>query len=233
MRGGGYRLQQRIVVAAGQRGVGASTLAALLGGAFAGEGRRVLLVDSAADRGLSGILRLPGGAAGPAAVGEGIALVAGEQPEEPAGCEVVVTDAGWEWERISLACSAGAERLLAVAAPDRAALAAAYALVKAVGIAFPEVTVEVVLNRHREGTRSGDDELRQALERFLGRRIRRPWLVPEDACLEAGTQGGMLLADAVGGSEVAAATLDMAVRMLDSESGPSLAPARHITRSVG
>jgi hypothetical protein len=49
---------------------------------------------------------------------------------------------------------------------------------------------------------------------FLGRSFAHAWTVPDDACLRAGTRGGMLLEDAAAGSEVAEAAATMAVRIL-------------------
>lgn len=209
---------RRIVVASGQAGAGSSTLAALLAGALAGPERRVLLLDGAGDGTLAELFRAPKGAAA-WPVGGGVTLGDPRAELGRAAWERTVTDAGWAWEAVADACAGGADLLLAVAGPDRAALAGCYAMVKAMAVAFPAVPVQAVLNRHRAGTRAGDDELRGAVQRFLGWRMGRPWLLPEDACLAAGTRGGMPLADAAEGSEVAAAVDEIAAMILDGGRG--------------
>lgn len=218
------RTAARVVVASGQRGAGNSTVAALLAFALAGPERRVLLLDGAGDGALSALLRAPfGAAAWP--VGGGVTLGDPAADIGRTAWEVEVTDAGWEWDRVAAACAGGPELLLVVAAPERGALAGAYALVKGVSAAFPRLAVQVVLNRHRAGTRGGDEELRAAVHRFLGWRIGKPWTLPEDACLSAGIRGGMPLADAAEGSEVAAAVEVIAAAILDGGSGRQSGPA--------
>ncbi|HEX6038393.1 hypothetical protein [Longimicrobium sp.] len=209
---------RHVVVASGQAGAGSSTVAALLAFALAGPERKVLLLDGAGDGALAELLRVPKGAAA-WPVGGGVTLGDPRAEMSRAAWELTVTDAGWAWDAVADACAEGADLLLAVAAPDRAALAGCYAMMKAMAVAFPSVTVQAVLNRHRAGTRGGDDELRGAVQRFLGWRMGRPWLLPEDACLGAGTRGGMPLADAAEGSDVAAAVDEIATTILDGGRG--------------
>jgi MinD-like ATPase involved in chromosome partitioning or flagellar assembly len=219
---------RRVVVASGQRGAGSSTAAALLAFALAEGDRRILLLDGAGDGDLAELLRAPRGAAA-WPVGGGVTLGDPRAEMSRAAWEMTVTDAGWEWDAVADACAGGADLLLAVAAPDRAALAGCYALVKGVAAAFPALPVQVVLNRHRAGSRGGDEELRGAVQRFLGWRMGQPWLLPEDACLAAGTRGGMPLADAVEGSEMAAAVDEIATMILDAGRG---APTRPLTNDT-
>lgn len=209
---------RRVVVASGQRGAGSSTTSALLSFALAGPERKVLLLDGAGDGALADLLRAPHGAAA-WPVGGGVTLGDPRAEMGRAAWEMTVTDAGWAWDAVADACAEGADLLLAVAAPDRAALAGCYALMKAMAVAYPGVPVQAVLNRHRAGSRGGDEELRSAVQRFLGWRMGRPWLLPEDACLAAGTRGGMPLADAAEGSDVAAAVDEIAAMILDGGRG--------------
>lgn len=133
----------------------------------------------------------------------------------------VVLDAGARLDAVHAAAEAAravaprATELLVVAGREPVALAASYALVKALGERAPDLPASVVANR------AGDDDaafivaqLAEGARRFLGRELPLAGALPDDACLDAALRAGMPLPDAAAGSPAAAAVEAMAARLL-------------------
>ncbi len=110
------------------------------------------------------------------------------------GFDMVVLDGGSRLESVLAACRTGAERLLAVTAPDRIALAAGYALFKVVRARFPGLPVEVVVNRATT-SQGGDvfNVVRDAAAVFLETPVGFTGAVPSDPVLEEVVQSGRSL----------------------------------------
>ncbi|HEX7243925.1 MAG TPA: hypothetical protein VF263_26795, partial [Longimicrobiaceae bacterium] len=131
------------------------------------------------------------------------------------GYGLVVVDGGSRLDSVLAACSAGAGRLLAVATPERIALAGAYALLKAVHERVPGLAVEVLLNEADEtGVREGFEHLRTAAGLFLDRAVELAGALPSDSSLRAGVGAGMPLQDAAAASPTALAADRVAARLL-------------------
>ena len=116
--------------------------------------------------------------------------------------DLVVVDGGSRLESVMAACRTGAERLMAVTAPDRISLAAGYALFKVARVRFPDLPVEVVVN----GTSSSNaDEVfsvvQAAAATFLASPLSHAGSVPEDAALHAALEAGRTIQDAGPGSD--------------------------------
>jgi hypothetical protein len=230
----GASITPAIVVAGSMLGVGASTIAGLLALSAARAGRPTLLVDpdpgshfeqwlgTSARRGVS----ITDSAAGDGTmirVRDTLHLLRVRSSDAGARAparfggrfELVVMDAGWRADAILEACAAGAERVLVVATPGHAPISAGYALVKVVERRFPGTRFEVAINRHGpECTIALFEHLQTAALTFLHRAVALAALIPDDACLRAGTAGGMTLEDAAAGSAVAAAVDSLTYRNL-------------------
>jgi hypothetical protein len=210
-----------VVVTGGVLGAGASTVAGLMALAAAGMQRTTLLIDAAHDG--SPFPKLfdlrAGGVSVDVGSGSAGMLVRaaddlyllrapshGARPGGPlaARFDLIIVDAGWRAEAALDACSAGADRVLVVVTPGHAPISAGYALVKVVERRFPGTRFEVVVNRRGpESAASLFEHLQTAALTFLNRAIALAALLPDDACLHAGTRGGMTLHDAAAGSAVA------------------------------
>lgn len=180
------------VVAGGKGGVGASTIAALLAVASAQAGRRTLLVD--AEGGATGACLVVGSDATPDATDVvrmaltsdlTLALLPTGRSVPPSdierrvlyrraitlfdGYDAVVVDAGTRVDTIA-ATLAAAGTLLLVAAPDRVALAASFAVLKVAATRAPALHAAVLVNRADEHTGLiAYRAIRGGAERFLGR----------------------------------------------------------------
>ena len=116
--------------------------------------------------------------------------------------DMVVVDGGSRLESVMAACRAGAERLMAVTAPDRISLAAGYALFKVARTRFPDLPVDVVVN----GTSSANaDEVfsvvQAAAATFLATPVSHAGSVPQDTVLEAALEAGRSIQEAGPGSD--------------------------------
>lgn len=243
--------RRTIAVGGGNLGVGASTMAALLALATAAMGQDTLLVEGHPDDGalgtLLGIRRDPrevGGADGGALVRvrERLTLLraesgAGGYPAVARRAalyeryDVVFVDAGWRLDALLETCAADAERVIVVTTPGRTALSSAYGLLKAVEMRFPGTSFEILANQQDRGAgKQTFEHLNGAALSFLGRGLVLAGVVPDDACLRAGTRGGMTVEDAAADSEVSRAVEQVALRLLSELGTPQLAapPQRNL-----
>ena len=198
-------------------GVGAAPVARGIGDLRTGGSPETLLVA------LSETLTLlPGGGTdvAPFAPGERrVALARAAATWARFGC--VVVDAGSRLDAVTAAVETAITtapdhtELLVVAGREPIALAAAYALVKAVADRAPAVAARAIANRSDDAdARVVADRLADAGARFLGRAIALAGALPDDACLEVALRGGMPLPDAVAGAPAAAAVEAIAARLL-------------------
>ena len=146
-----------------------------------------------------------------------------------AGHDVVVVDGGSRLDTVSacveaaLPTAAAADaagnpgvRLLVVSGADPIALAASYALVKAVTQRAPAVTPLVLANRlDDDAAAHALAQLDQATRHFLDRPLTLAGAVPDDGCLDVALRAGMLLHDAAAGSPAALAIQPIAERLFD------------------
>jgi MinD-like ATPase involved in chromosome partitioning or flagellar assembly len=231
---GGIAAAPAIVVAGSMLGVGASTVAGLVALSAARAGRPTLLVDPDPASPLEqwlGVSARRGVSITDSAAGDGTMIRvhdalhllrvrsgdAGARAPARFGSrfELVVMDAGWRADALLQACAGGAERVLVVVTPGHAPVSAGYALVKVVERRFPGTRFEVAINRHGpDCTVALFEHLQAAALTFLHRALALAALIPDDACLRAGTAGGMTLEDAAAGSAVAAAVDSMTFRNL-------------------
>lgn len=77
--------------------------------------------------------------------GTGVSTVATHLQDETPRLNVI--DAGARWADILEACTPGVDRLLAVTTDDIVSVTAAYALIKLLRDRFPEVSIEILVNR--------------------------------------------------------------------------------------
>jgi MinD-like ATPase involved in chromosome partitioning or flagellar assembly len=99
--------------------------------------------------------------------------------------DLVVVDGGSHLSSVLAACLAGAERLLALTAPDRVAMAATYALLKVGRERFPSMPMEILVNGGDGITAEEVFRLMSlAGERFLGLKAAFGGSLPRDADLE-------------------------------------------------
>jgi flagellar biosynthesis protein FlhG len=135
---------------------------------------------------------------------------------------LVVIDAGNRLEHVLAALDGarGAARLLVVTAgQDPIALAASYALLKAVHARQPHTAVDVLANRLDDATAARvADTLAHGAEQFLGRAIAFAGALPNDSALDAALRAGMPFLDAVTGSPVALAAHDTVLRLVPAAS---------------
>lgn len=136
-----------------------------------------------------GLWLLPGGGAGTAstladAQGERRALLRRVRDLYPF-YDLVVVDGGSHLASVLAACSAGAERLMVLTAPDRVAMASSYALLKVARERFPALPLEILVNQGQGVT--AEDVFRMmamAGQRFLGLKVAFGGSVPQDHTLE-------------------------------------------------
>lgn len=207
---------QVTVVAGGKGGVGASTIAALLAAANAQAGRRTLLVD--AEGGATGAGIVVGCDATPDTTDVvctpltadlTLALLPTGRSVPPNDIErrvlyrraiahfdrydAVVVDAGARVDTIT-ATLAAAGTMLVVAAPDRVALAASFAVMKIAATRAPALQMAVLVNRADEHTGLiAYRAVRGGAERFLGRVPAWAGTVAEEPELRAAVEAKRLL----------------------------------------
>lgn len=224
-----------VVLGSGKGGVGTSTLAALLALVTSVDARVLLVDADASLGSLHLLLGAPQGPGLGALRGgrletsdllvpvtETLALLPGGGAPELTAAErqalfrrasslydnfdLVVVDGGSRLESVLVACGSGVRTLLAVTTADRVSVAATYALVKTVGARFPGTPVQLLVNREDSGGAARvAEEVRTASRRFLKRDVGFRGSVPEDPCLRAGIQAGMLVQEAATDSPAAAA----------------------------
>lgn len=138
--------------------------------------------------------------------------------------DAVVIDGGSRLESVMAAGALGVGRVLAVCEPDRIAVAATYALMKALGDRLPGTPVEILINRTAAVLADQvAEEVQGAARHFLRRTIGYCGAVPDDRCLRAGIQAGMSIQDAVTGSPAAQAIQEVGLKIFHQLSTRSLA----------
>jgi MinD-like ATPase involved in chromosome partitioning or flagellar assembly len=226
-----------IAVGGGMLGVGASTVSALLALALADDGKQVLLVQGDGDaESLARLLGLRSSGAEPGMMRihpaltlwlPGRDIAGGARTALYARFDAVVVDAGWRLDALLDACAGGVERVLLVSTAGRASLSATFGLMKGVETRFPTTRFEVVMNQQELGlAQRGFEHLQTAAFHFLGRAIGFAGAVPDDACLRAGTAGGMTAEDAAAESAVAAVLQQIALRILAEHECVRALPSR-------
>jgi MinD-like ATPase involved in chromosome partitioning or flagellar assembly len=251
---GGGRLAERarfsgsrtVAVGGGLLGMGSSTIAALLALAAATRGRETLLVDADPEGPpLARLLGLRDGAERLdvefAASGAGQMLRVRDALHllRPASREtyarfrrdvferfdVVVVDTGWRMDSVLETCATGVDRVLVVTTPGRAALSASYGLIKTVEAHVPGTRFEVLVNQQDVyAARHSFGHLQTAALHFLHRTVGLAGVIPEDACLRAGTRGGMRVEDAAAESHVAQVIEQLMTRILAERDHARLLP---------
>jgi len=131
--------------------------------------------------------------------------------------DLVVVDCGSRIDTLHAAITPHAdERLLAVAAGnDPVAMAATYALCKAVRTRHSALALELLVNRHEanEAVRCFDS-IDAGVRQFLGTSLQFAGSVPSDPTLDAALRAGMPFPDAAAGSPAAIAAHDAVMRAL-------------------
>lgn len=147
--------------------------------------------------------------------------------------DIVVIDAGASLDGVIAAGTAGLRRCLAVTGAEPAAVASAYAMLKAIDSAWPGAPVDLVVNRHDDvRARTVFDQVQHAAGRFLARTVNFGGAIPFDEALHAALIAGHPLAQAAAhtGATSAAHALDaLASRLIiELEHGErrSMAPLR-------
>jgi flagellar biosynthesis protein FlhG len=164
-----------------------------------------------------------GGAAAPRNDAERRASLAAVRPVF-ARFDLVVIDGGSRLDTISAIAELVDPTLLLVTSADRLALAANYALVKAMRAGRANLEISVVANRH--GSAVADeacDFLTGACSHFLGRPIDVAGTIPDDPCLQAAVGAGMSVRDALDGSPAADAMRAVLAQVIPS--WPNVSPA--------
>ena len=148
--------------------------------------------------------------------------------------DLVVIDAGASLDGVIAAGLPGLRRCVAVTGADPAAVASAYAMLKAIDSAWPGAPVDVVVNRHDDlRARVVFDQVQHAAGRFLSRTVNFGGAVPLDEVLQAALIAGQPLAEAAAGTLAAAAIDVLASRLLtelDQPARRSMAPFRPTRR---
>ncbi|MEO7085036.1 MAG: P-loop NTPase [Gemmatimonadaceae bacterium] len=118
--------------------------------------------------------------------------------------DLVVFDGGSRLDSLAAIADLVDPQMLLVTSADRLALAANYALVKAMSARNSESSISVVANRHGEKVaEEACDFLVGACDHFLGRSIAVVGVIPDDPCLQAAVGAGMSVRDALDGSPAA------------------------------
>jgi flagellar biosynthesis protein FlhG len=147
---------------------------------------------------------------------------------------LIIFDGGSRLDTITAICELVDPAVLLVTSADRLALAANYALVKAVHARRPNANVSVLSNRHGETVADEACEfLVGACTHFLNRAIDIAGALPDDPCLQAAVGAGMSVRDAFDGSPAADAIRGVMSRFIPSwPTAPRGAPvALHLSSS--
>lgn len=143
--------------------------------------------------------------------------------------DLVVVDGGSRLEPVLAACAAGVGQLLAVTLAERVALAATYALLKAVESRHPNAALELLVNQSDEiAAHHAFDDVAGATTHFLARGIGFAGALPDDDCLRAAVDAGMSLQDAAEGSPAAALLHPVALRLAREASAATAPSARRL-----
>ncbi len=134
--------------------------------------------------------------------------------------DVVIVDAGSRLDVVITAGAAGVRRFIVVGGDGTVAIAASYALVKAIELKSPGTPVDLIVNRQddRRG-RLVFDQVQEASSRFLGRALDFAGTIPEDSDLHAAALSGQslrLIADrTIAGQAVGALARRLLVQLED------------------
>ncbi|HTR77948.1 MAG TPA: AAA family ATPase [Gemmatimonadaceae bacterium] len=140
--------------------------------------------------------------------------------ERYAEYDVVVIDGGSRLDTLSAVAELVDARLLLVTSADRFALAANYAVVKAIGERMSDIDRFVLVNRHADSVAADASTfLSDACAHFLSRTVRFVGALPDDTCLQAAIGAGMSLQDALDGSPAAIAMRGILPRFVPAPLG--------------
>lgn len=135
---------------------------------------------------------------------------------------LVIFDAGSRLDTITAVSDLADPTTMLVTSADRLALAANYALVKAMSGRRTNAIISVLSNRHGESVAAeATSFLVGACSHFLGRTIDVAGAVPDDPTLLAAVGAGMSVRDAVEGSPAAEAVRGVMTRLIPSWPSPS------------
>ena len=144
--------------------------------------------------------------------------------------DLIVIDAGSRLETVLAAGLTGLRKCVIVSGAEPAGVAAAYAMVKGIHLAWPGAPAEMVVTRAAEDkARDAFAEVQGAAGRFLGRTIGFGGVIPDDPMLEAAIAAGTTFPVATGGTRAALALDALAGRLLaelDRDVRRSMAPFR-------
>ncbi|HVX41882.1 MAG TPA: P-loop NTPase [Gemmatimonadaceae bacterium] len=139
--------------------------------------------------------------------------------------DIIIIDGGNRLDTVTAVTDVADPSMLLVTSADRLALAANYALVKAVHARRAETPLAVISNRHGEAAaREACEYLVGACAHFLGRTLDVVGCVPDDPCLQAAIGAGMTVRDALEGSPAADAMRGALARTLPWSASATPAP---------
>ncbi|MHB1310440.1 MAG: MinD/ParA family ATP-binding protein [Gemmatimonadaceae bacterium] len=146
--------------------------------------------------------------------------------------DVVVVDAGSRLDMVMTAAAAGAQCFVTVADATTVAIAASYALIKAIELQWPGSPVSVVVNRQDDARgRSVFDQIQNASKRFLGRDVDHAGTIPEDHDLQAvigsGQPLGVLADQLVAGQAVRGLAQRLLLRLAEGTHRSARAERAH------
>lgn len=162
--------------------------------------------------------------------GSTVAMLLDAAIEREAGRErgVSIVDAGWKLEGLLEASAGGAWRFVVVAGGEPVALAAAYAVIKAIGANHPGAVVQLLLNRRDAGRAMQAFQVVQAAaERFLGHGLRLAGSIPDDDELRAAVRHGQPTAYLAGHTRAGCAAQIVAARLLSELDDEARRPTAH------
>lgn len=143
--------------------------------------------------------------------------------------DVVIVDAGSRLDNVLTAGAAGARRFITVGGDGTIAIAASYALVKAIHQKWPGTPVDVVVNREDDQHgRHVFDQLQDASSRFLDHRLEYAGTIPEDGDLHAAALSGQslrLAADHLAAGQAASALARRLLLLLEEGADRAVALA--------
>jgi len=149
--------------------------------------------------------------------------------------DVLIVDAGSRLDSVVAATSTHAARYIAVSGIEPAALAASYALVKALEQRVPEARVELLVNGHDEvSALTAFQHVSTATEQFLGRDLTYAGTIPACQSLRVAILSGRSLDDVDRNATATAAARTLARRLLNDLDRDASAPSdtrRHLRRA--
>jgi MinD-like ATPase involved in chromosome partitioning or flagellar assembly len=144
--------------------------------------------------------------------------------------DLIVIDGGSRLDTVTAIVETLDPRILLATSADRLALAANYALVKALRARREDLEISVVANRNGAAVAEEACEfLISACSHFLGRAIEIAGVVPDDPCLQAAIGAGMSVRDALEDSPGAHAAREVLKTIVPS--WPTAVPSSAATMS--